>query len=123
MDFQEVVADIDDADEGITVGYRIRILLHIVKMGLISLLQTLVGSLLAQSEAALAAALVDEQVDVVARHTGVMLLEVLQCRYGHLQARLIFAPCAFQARQSAGDGSIDFQFLWCIKGNICLACI
>ena len=49
VDFQKVVADVDDTDKGITVGYRIRILLHIVKMGLIAVLQALVGSLLAQA--------------------------------------------------------------------------
>ena len=111
MDFQKVVADVDDADKCITVGYRIRILLHIVKMGLIGLLQTLIGCLLTQSEAALAAALVNEQIDVVARHLGSMLLEVIQRRYGHLQTSFILAPGTFQARQSAGDGSIDFKFL------------
>ena len=43
-----------------------------------------------------------------------MLLEVIQRRNGHLQASLILALGTFQARQSAGDSSIDFQFLWCI---------
>ncbi len=38
----------------IIVRYRIGILLHVGEVGLISLLQALVGSLLAQSEAALA---------------------------------------------------------------------
>ena len=84
MDFQEVVADVDDADKSIAIGYRIRILLHIVKMGLIGLFQTLIGLFLAQTEAALAAALIDEQVDVVARHLGVILLEMLQCGYSYL---------------------------------------
>ena len=62
--FQEIIADVNDTDKGIAVGYRIRILLHIVKMGLIGLLQVIV-SILAQTETALAAALVDEQIDVV----------------------------------------------------------
>ena len=52
-------------------------------MGLIGLFQTLIGFLLTQTEAALAASLIDEQVDVVARHFGVILLEMLQCGYSY----------------------------------------